>query len=292
MPWLINATQLDKFRKNQKNVIIFDASVHHDGRDAKQEFAERHIVGAQYFDISLFSDPSSTAPHAHMVIRDEALISEKLSTMGIRNDYKIIFYDNSKLHTSCRALWMMKLFGHNPQQLYILDGGLHAWDNYGGKVDSGESTASPKQYSATYQPQYIRTLADMKTNLHQPTQQVLDSRHAVRYAGGPEPRPNLRAGHIPGSFCFPSTTVFDKHGYWKPLDKIRQQLTGIGFDLKSPAITTCGSATTAPILNFMLDLLDHEQHAVYNGSWTEWGAEKTFPGETSAEERPVKTCTD
>jgi len=294
MPWLINTTQLDKFRKNQKSLIILDASKHmpSDNRDAKQEFVERHIPGAQFFDMDAFNDPNPNAPHSHMLLRDEKIISEKLSALGIRNDYKIILYDNSSLRSACRALWMFKMFGHSPQLLYILDGGLNAWMQAEGKIESDQSIISAKQYTASFQPQYIRTLSQMKENLRHPTEQVVDVRHAVRFAGGPEFRQGLRAGHIQGSFSFPYITLFDTSGYWKPVDRIRQQLTGIGVDLKSPIITTCGSGTTACVLSFALDLLEHPNHAVYNGSWTEWGAEKLFAGESSLAERPVKTCLD
>ncbi len=292
MPWLINPAQLDKFRKSQKNLIIFDASFHHGDRNAKNEFIEKHIASAQFFDIDALSDPDQNAPHAHMLLRDEKILSEKLSAAGVRNDCKIIFYDNSELHTACRALWMFKIFGHNPQQLYILDGGLNAWEKYGGKIETGESFVSAKQYTVNFQPPFLRTLSQMKTNLHHPTEQIIDTRHAARFSGGPEPRPGIRAGHIPGSFSFPFMILFDKEGCFLPLDKIRKRLNNIGIDLKTPIVTTCGSGMTAPILNVALDLLNHNNHALYNGSWTEWGAEKIYPGETDLQERPVETYLD
>jgi thiosulfate/3-mercaptopyruvate sulfurtransferase len=292
MPWLINAAQLDKFRKSQKNLIIFDASyhMHTENRDAKHEFVEKHIIDAQFFDFNIFCDQQSDIPH--MLIQDEKIISDKLGMLGIRNDYKIIFYDNSDLHSSARALWMMKMFGHNPQALYILDGGLAAWEKYGGKIESGEVGIGAKQYTAKFQHHLIRSLAQMKENFKHPTEQVIDVRHPLRYAGGAEPRPGVRSGHIPGSFCIPYMTMFDKEGNYLPLDKIRQLLSNTGIDLNVPIVTTCGSGITAPILDFLLDLLEQNQHAVYDGSWSEWGAEKLYSGETSLEERPVITSLD
>lgn len=294
MPWLINAAQLDKFRKSQKALIILDASWHMSTteRDGKKEFIEKHIIGASYFDVTTFSDPSADAPHSNMLLLDPESIAEKLGAMGIRNDYKIILYDNSKLHTSCRAAWMLQVFGHNPQLLYILDGGLHAWEKYGGKTESGEPSPAKKQYTVALQNKLIRTLPQMKESQKGPTDQIVDVRHAVRFAGGPDSKPGLRLGHIPGSISFPYTSLFEKNDYWRPLEKVRHQLNSTSIDLSQPIISTCGSGMTAPILNFALDLLGHQEHAVYNGSWSEWGAQKIYPGEKSIEERPVRTCLD
>ncbi len=292
MPWLINSAQLDKFRKNQKNLIILDASSHHGTRDAKQEFLEKHIIDAYFLNIGAFNDTAPNVCHLSMLTHDEKRMSELVGQLGIRNDYKIIFYDNSELHTACRALWMFKVFGHSPHLLYILDGGLKAWEKFGGKIETGQPTITAKTYTAHFEPAFLRTLAQIKTNLTTPKEQIIDVRHAVRYCGGPESRTSLRSGHIPGSFCLPFMTLFDKEGFFLPLEKIRRKLVDLGIDLNAPIITSCGSGTTAPILNFALDLMNHPQHALYNGSWTEWGSGELFAGEQSLTERPIETCID
>lgn len=284
MPWLINSAQLDKFRKNQRNVAIITM-------DDREKFLSTHIPGARFLDLAVFNDAAASLPK--MLSTDTALISEAVRALGITNDSKIIFYDDSEHHLSCRALWMFKVFGHNPNQLYILDGGLQAWEKFGGKIETGEPKNSiAKSYQVQYQSHLIRTLADMKNNLANPTEQVIDMRHPIRYAGGQETNPELRQGHMPGSFSFPYMTMFESNQQWKPIEKIRKQLTGIGIDLSYPIVTTCGSGTTAAILNFALDLLGHAQHSLYDGSWSEWGANKIYPGESSIEERPVVTSLD
>jgi thiosulfate/3-mercaptopyruvate sulfurtransferase len=293
MSWLINSVQLDKFRKGQKNVVILDASWHlpTDGRNAKDEFLAKHISSARFLDLTVFNDHETTLPN--MLTRDEKKISELVGSLGITNDHKIIFYDNSSLHTSCRALWMFKVFGHNPNQLYILDGGYEAWEKFGGKIESGEPRqTNPKPYSVTFGAHLIRSLVQMKTNLHHPSEQVVDVRHPVRYAGGKELRVGLRPGHIPGSYCFPYFTMFEADGRWKPIDKIRKQFTGIGVDLNEMIVTTCGSGITSAILNFALELMGQEKNALYDGSWSEWGSDSLYAGESSLDERPVVTSLD
>src|SRR5438105_3319337 len=114
MSWLINASQLDKFRKNPKNVTVLDVSWHLpvDNRHAREEFLASHISGARFMDLNDFNDRETTL--SNMLTRDEALISQLVGTLGITSEHKIIFYDKSGLHTSCRALWMFKVFGHHP----------------------------------------------------------------------------------------------------------------------------------------------------------------------------------
>lgn len=290
MPWLINAEQVDSFRKNQKNLVVLDATWHgSDSTKAKQEFIEKHLPGARFFDINAFSDTLTSLPN--MLQRDEKPSAELLGALGLRPDCKIIFYDRSDLHTSCRALWMMKMLGHPPQLLYILDGGMTAWEKYGGKTENGETHTAPKVYAVKFQDKYLRTLSQMKEVVLSSTEQVLDARHAVRFAGGAEPRAGLRTGHMPGSFCFPFMTVFDKDGYFLPLDKLRRRLEGVAIDLQHPTVSLCGSGITAAVLNFVLDILGNENNSLYDGSWTEWGAASLYPGEVSLSERPVETCT-
>lgn len=289
MPWLINAAQLDKFRKNQKNVVILDASWHlSTERNAKEEYLKEHVSSARFLDLNLFHDSNAGLPN--MLSRDAAFVSKHVAALGITKEHKIFLYDNSKLHSSFRAYWMFKIFGHDPNLLYILDGGFDAWKKYGGKIETGAgSNVSSLSYEVNFQAQYLRTLMQMKANLHHPKEQIIDLRHPVRFMGGRELRQGLRSGHIPESFSFPYFTMFATDGKLKSVEQIRKQLSNIGIDLSRPIVTTCGSGISSAILNFALDLMNHNQHALYDGSWSEWGAEKLYAGEKSLEERPIKT---
>jgi thiosulfate/3-mercaptopyruvate sulfurtransferase len=102
--------------------------------------------------------------------------------------------------------------------------------------------------------------------------QVLDARSRERFTGeAPEPRPGIRGGHIPGSFNLPFTELVRADGTLRPEEELRAQLTGVGVDLTRPVITLCGSGVTACALLVALQLVGHEKHLVYDGSWTEWG---------------------
>ena len=87
----------------------------------------------------------------------------------------------------------------------------------------------------------------------------------------PEPRPGLRSGHIPGSKNVPFSTLLNADGTMKTPEALRATFEAAGVSLTKPAITTCGSGVTAAVLSLALERIGHRNHALYDGSWAEWG---------------------
>lgn len=290
MSWLIQPAQLEQFLKHQKNILVFDASFGTtlNGMPAELFYQTQRIAGARFFDLKQFVDTTSNLPNT--LQRDPEIIANALGELGITPEHKIVFYDQVAHHSSCRAIWLMKVFGHASNQLYLLDGGFSAWERHQGKIENSEpKSISPKKYTIRWQEKYICTLEQMKKNVLTQAAFVLDARHPIRFAGGPEDRPGLRSGHIPNSISIPFSIFFEGNQF-KPIEKIKHLFYQLGIHLEFPIISTCGSGMTAAIIDFILDLLEHEQHALYDGSWSEWGATHLFEGETDLSERPVATC--
>ena len=102
--------------------------------------------------------------------------------------------------------------------------------------------------------------------------QIIDARAAPRFRGEvPEPRPGLRSGHIPGSRNLPYGMLLNADGTMKPPAELVAAFHEAGVDLEKPAITSCGSGVTAAILSLALERIGHRSHALYDGSWSEWG---------------------
>jgi len=291
MPALITTNNLAALMREPEQPLIFDASwhLHNANRNALNEFAEKHIVKARFLDLNAFCDRNHPLPN--MLSSDPAFLAKQLGMNGIHMRHKIVLYDNSIFHTSCRAYWILRLSGHPHENIFILNGGLHAWEKYSGPMATGNTPMTPStNYAIQYQSHLLCHLDDVKTALRTQSAQIIDVRHPVRFAGGPEPRPGLRSGHIPGSFSFPYLSFTDRSGYFWPLEKIRKNLFDIGVNLNAPIISTCGSGMSAPILNFFLSLMKHPDHKLYDGSWCEWGSDQCYPNEKDLSERPVETC--
>ena len=246
-------------------------------RDPAAEYEAAHIPGAVFMDLAEIADTSSTLPS--MLPAPEKFAS-RMQSLGLGDGSRIVLYDNSPLHTSARAWFMLRTFGAH--DVAILDGGLAKWQAEGRETASGKEQLRHRHFTVWADDKGVRTLDQMKANVDSGAEQVLDARSAARFTGEePDPRPATHAGHIPGSKNLPVGELFNADGTWKTGDALKSAFEGAGIDVAKPLVTTCGSGITASALAFGAHLLGNEA-AVYDGSWSEWGADRTTPKATGA----------
>ena len=260
-------------------VGIIDASWYlpAQNRDAVAEYGQAHIPGAVYFDIDEISDTASDLPH---MIPSAEGFAAKVGALGLGNGFRIVAYDSGSMMASCRAWWMFRLFGY--ADVAVLSGGFAKWRRENRPVESGEVTPVPRTLTVRFRPDLVHSLDQMQENLRSRTAQVLDARSRGRFDGTePETRPGLRGGHIPGSTCLHYPKLIDPEtGEFLPAGELDAAFEDCGVDLDRPAVGTCGSGVSACVLALGLHLLGHEDYAVYDGSWTEWGGRSDTPVET------------
>ena len=264
----------------KSDLRIVDASLFlaEQGRSAKAEFEAAHIPGAVFVDLDELADTSSKLPN--MLPRPEKFAS-RMQALGLGDGSRIVVYDNSPLHSAARMWWMLDVFGAH--EVAILDGGFAKWQAEGRAIESGKPVIRHRHFTVFEEPALVRTMAQLTENLKTRAELVVDARSPGRFAGTePEPRAGLRPGHIPGSRNLPQANLFNPDGTWKQGDALRAEFDAAGVDLDRQIVTTCGSGITAAVVAFGAALLGARKVAIYDGSWSEWGASKTAPVVTGA----------
>jgi thiosulfate/3-mercaptopyruvate sulfurtransferase len=257
------------------DLVVLDATYHlpGSGRDARAEYMGAHIPGARFFDIPALSDPATELP---TMLPSAEVFATGMEALGVGDGDRIVIYDSAAHHSSARAWWMLEIFG--ARHVALLDGGIAKWRAEGRALESGAIPFRPAHFTPHLNPALLRDMAAMRANVASGAEQVLDARSAGRFTGAePDLRPHIPSGHIPGSRNLPYGGVFNADGTWKRGDALRVAFEGAGIDLERPVITTCGSGITAAILAFGLHLLGKSDIALYDGSWTEWGADPSTP---------------
>jgi thiosulfate/3-mercaptopyruvate sulfurtransferase len=246
------------------------------GRDAATEYAAGHIPGAIFFDIDASSDLSSRLPH---MLPAAERFAERMADLGLSDSDHIVVYDGSGLNLSApRVWWMFRTFGHD--RVSVLDGGTGKWRREQRPIEQGVVTLPPGRFTARLDRAAVRDLTSVRANIHQPVEQLVDTRSAGRFAGvEPEPRPGLRGGHVPGSVNLPFTDLVRSDGTVLPPEDLRRRLAQAGIDLSRPVVATCGSGTSACALVLSLHLIGHTKTALYDGAWAEWGGRTDTPVE-------------
>ena len=242
------------------------------GRRAQAEYDTAHIPGAVFMDLAELADTSTDLP---MMLPRAEKFASRMQSLGLGDGSRIVLYDDSPLHTSARAWFMLRTFGAH--DVAILDGGMAKWRAEGRETASGKEQLRHRHFTVWADTKGVRTLDQMKANVDSGQEQVLDARSAARFTGEePDPRPATSAGHIPGSKNLYYTELFNPDGTWKQGDALRAPYESAGIDLSRPLVTSCGSGITASVLAFGAHLLGNEA-AVYDGSWSEWGADRSTP---------------
>ena len=263
------------------DLVILDASWHMpaEGRNARAEYLAEHIPGALFFDIDEIADTKSHLPH---MLPPPEKFSSRMRSMGVGDGSRIVVYDSAGLFSAARVWWTFRVMG--VQDISVLNGGLPKWKREGHPLESGEPTArTARHFTARRNADLVRDLSDMKSLIKDRTAEIVDARAAERFAGkAPESRAGLRSGHIPGAHNLPFAKLITKEGTLKPAPEVERLFEEAGVDLSKPVVASCGSGITASVLALALAEIGHRRTSVYDGSWSEWGADQNLPIETSS----------
>ena len=276
-------------------------------RDGKDDFRKARIPGAQYFDIDAIADKSSALKH---MLPPAHAFSAAMDKLRISNEDTVVIYEtNGIAFAAARAWWMFKCFGH--ADVRVLNGGLPAWKKEGvGLLELDESTVNEDsleaagrasiaaqeetntpsgfQYKAALREHLVVSKKDILEDLSRGKEErkmfLLDARGEARFKGTePEARPGLRSGHIPGSFSMSFGSLLES-GTMKSKEALAENTLfkdslQVGKGQQQAITATCGSGVTACVIALAFARFGQEV-SVYDGSWSEWGADAACPLES------------
>ena len=257
---------------NINKVKLIDCSWHMPNvkRNAYEEYLKEHIPGAIFFDLDKYSATNTDLPHMLPSLNNWEKI---VSNLGITNNDKIIIYDNSDVLSACRCWYNFIYFGHDPQLISVLDGGLKKWKAENKEVNNNISKINKSKYVGKEDKKLVKNINQINSNIKLNEFFLIDARSKERFDGiVPDPRKNVRSGSIPNSLCLPFKEIINEDNSFKKKDEISKIFNQI-VDLKhSNIVFSCGSGVTACVLALAYSLVNNTYSpTIYDGSWAEYG---------------------
>jgi len=259
---------------NDQHLIILDASL--PKVTAKNDVfidEKMQIKNARFFDIkNEFSDTNALYPNTALSAEE---FESKAQQLGINNDSCVVVYDDLGMYSAPRVWWLFQLMGFT--NIAVLDGGLPEWKSKAYPFEKPKRGQFQKgNFTVNYQPKKIKFTSDVLSAIESNTMLIVDARSKGRfYATAPEPRADVKGGHIPNSVSLPySDLIVD--GKLKSKEKIQSIFNQINPENKA-FIFSCGTGITASVLALGSEIAGYKNYAVYDGSWTEWGLTPGLP---------------
>lgn len=253
-------------------VRVLDVRWRPDG-SANLVFAEGHVPGATHLDWrAALTDRAG--PEGAMVLAPPDVVSAAMAAAGIGNGTTVVVYDDTQSFYAARTWWSLRAYGLD--SVRILDGGYGAWTASGRPSSRAVPEVARAEFTPRAQLRSRLTASDVRTLAGSPGALLLDARTASEYRGfGGAGR---RLGHIPGAVNLPAAATSEP-GTGRFLDgaELRSLLAAAGVSRDRRIVCYDESGVAAAKLAFALALMGHDDVALYDGGWVEWGGRLDLP---------------
>ena len=257
---------------NDDNIVVLDCTIPKVTSNTLIVEEKTQIKGAVFFDIkNSFSDKNAALPNTVLSPEEFEIKAQEL---GINKDTVLVCYDDLGIYSSPRVWWMFQLMGF--KNIVVLNGGFPEWKLKGFPIEIPKLHQQKNgNFKVNYKPEKLKYTKDVLISIENKKVLIVDARSNGRFLGtAPEPRKDLKSGHIPNAISLPFEEVL-LNGKMKTEPDLVKVFSSLKD--KNEIIFTCGSGITAAILALGAAILNIKNVAVYDGSWTEWGSTDNLP---------------
>ena len=270
-PELLASTEWLAEGLSRADVRILDVRWRPDG-SSREVWATRHVPGAAHIDWR--TDLTDASDGETLLLAGPEQVARALSVAGVGDGATVVVYDDTVSLFAARAWWSLRVYGL--ESVRILDGGFPAWLEEGRPTSSATAPPPPAHFTPRAQSRMRLTTSDVRALLSSPAVTLLDARAPAEYRG--HEGNTKRLGHIPGAVNVPvgaMTRPGSQH--FKVGDELRELLHKANVARGRRMVCYDGSGIAAAKLAFALTLLGHDDVAVYDGGWAEWGNRLDLP---------------
>ena len=266
---LISTAQLAAALQAGAPPTILDVRWALGGPPGVEDFRRGHIPGAQFVDLDTeLAAPPGPGRHP---LPEPSAFQAAMRSHGVSASRPVIVYDAATGMAAARAWWTLRYFGHS--DVYVLDGGLAAWQAAGQTVTTAETPAEEGDFDAVAGSMPVldavaaaRLAADGV---------LIDARAPERFRGAVEPVDAV-AGHIPGARNVPAAGNNEADGRFLSQDELRRRFAAVGAIPGVSVGAYCGSGVVAAQEVLALSVAGIDA-ALYVGSWSEWITDPARP---------------
>lgn len=273
-PELVASTEWLAEHLERPEVRVLDVRWRPDGT-GRAAFVTGHIPGAAHLDWldDLVERDEGTGA---LLLAAPDRVGPALGRAGVGDGTTLVIYDDTVSLYASRVWWSLRVYGFESGR--ILDGGLAAWLDEGRPLSNADVPPPPGLFSPRAQLRMRLTTTDVRGLLGSPDAVLLDARAPAEYRG--LEGNTKRLGHIPGALNVPAGALVEPGTQrLRPADELRTILHRANVSRGRRIVCYDGSGIAASKLAFVLTLLGHDDVAVYDGGWSEWGDRLDLPVE-------------